>query len=59
MFWDERKGYLADACEVDEKDWSFRQNQVFATSLKYSVCDKNMSASILKKGEEKLLTPRG
>ncbi len=59
MFWDQNKGYLADSCEVNSKDWSFRPNQVFATSLKYSVCDKNMSESILKKVEEKLLTPRG
>lgn len=59
MFWDENKGYLADACEVDKKDWSFRPNQIFATSLKYSVCDKKMSESILKKVENKLLTPRG
>lgn len=59
MFWDEEKGYLADACEDDSKDWSFRPNQAFATALKYSVCDKEMSKSILKKVEEKLLTPRG
>lgn len=59
MFWSEEKGYLADACDQDEKDWSFRPNQVFATSLKYSVCDQDMSASILKLVEEKLLTPRG
>jgi predicted glycogen debranching enzyme len=59
MFWDESKGYLADACEVNKKDWSFRPNQVFATSLRYSVCDQNMSESILKQVKEKLLTPRG
>tara|TARA_B110000211_G_scaffold232096_1_gene295030 strand:+ start:795 stop:2741 length:1947 start_codon:yes stop_codon:yes gene_type:complete len=59
MFWDETKGYLADACEIDEKDWSFRPNQVFATSLRYSVCDQAMSESILKQVKEKLLTPRG
>jgi predicted glycogen debranching enzyme len=59
MFWSEEKGYLADACTDETKDWSFRPNQVFATSLKYSVCDKKMSQSILKKVKEKLLTPRG
>lgn len=59
MFWDDKRGYLADACEIDEKDWSFRPNQVFATSLKYTVCDDDMCASILKKVETKLLTPRG
>ena len=59
MFWNKEKGYLADACKDDSKDWSFRPNQVFATSLKYSVCDKEMSLSILKQVKEKLLTPRG
>lgn len=59
MFWDDKKGYLADSCEFYSKDWSFRPNQVFATSLKYAVCDKNMSESILSKVKEKLLTPRG
>lgn len=59
MFWNQDKGYLADACDKGIKDWSFRPNQVFATSLKYSVCDREMSGSILKKVEEKLLTPRG
>mgnify|MGYP006126874537 FL=1 len=59
MFWDGKRGYLADACEAGQKDWSFRPNQVFATSLKYSVCDKKMSESILKKVERKLLTSRG
>lgn len=59
MFWDNEKGYLADACKDDEKDWSFRPNQVFATSLKHSVCDQSMSISILNQVKEKLLTPRG
>ncbi len=59
MFWNQKKGYLADACEDDLKDWSFRPNQAFATALKYSVCDEEMSKSILKQVEEKLLTPRG
>lgn len=59
MFWDASKGYLADACEEEEKDWSFRPNQAFATSLKYSVCDAEMSKSILTQIEQKLLTPRG
>lgn len=59
MFWDDEKGYLADACEEDCKDWSFRPNQVFATSLKYAVCDDDMSKSILTMVKDKLLTPRG
>ena len=59
MFWDEKKGYLADTCEEKIKDWSFRPNQVFATALKYSVCDLEMSRSILKKVKDKLLTPKG
>lgn len=59
MFWSEEKGYLADFCEDDFKDWSFRPNQAFATALKFSICDKDMSRSILKQIKEKLLTPRG
>lgn len=59
MFWDDEKGYLADACEEGSKDWSFRPNQAFATSLKYAICDEEMSQSILSKIEEKLLTPKG
>ncbi len=59
MFWDENKGYLADSCDDKVKDWSFRPNQIFATALKYSVCDKEMSKSILEKVECNLLTPKG
>ncbi len=59
MFWDAQKGYLADACEEDSKDWSFRPNQAFATALKYSICDDEMRKSILEKVKEKLLTPKG
>lgn len=59
MFWDEKKGYLADACEDNEKDWSFRPNQAFATSLKYAVCDEEMSKSILNQVKGKLMTPKG
>ena len=59
MFWDEKKGYLADFCDDKSKDWSFRPNQIFATSLKYSVCDKEMSKSILENVKHKLLTNKG
>lgn len=59
LFWDEKKGYLADACEEGEKDWSFRPNQAFATSLKYPICDAEMSRSILEQIKERLLTPKG
>lgn len=59
MFWSDEKGYLADACEDDSKDWSFRPNQAFATALKYSICDEEMSSSILEQVKDKLLTPRG
>ena len=59
MFWDEKRGYLADVCEENSKDWSFRPNQTFATSLKYSICDEEMSKSILIKVKDKLLTPKG
>ena len=59
MFWDEKRGYLADVCEENSKDWSFRPNQTFATALKYSVCDEEMSKSVLINVKDKLLTSRG
>jgi predicted glycogen debranching enzyme len=59
MFWNEEKGYLADACDNKFKDWSFRPNQIFATALKYSMCDQKMSESILQKVKNKLLTIKG
>lgn len=59
LFWSPEKGYLADACDNEQKDWSFRPNQIFATALKYSMCTQKMSESILQKSKDKLLTTKG
>lgn len=59
-FWDSSKGYLADCCEYENKDWSMRPNQVFATSLPYCVIeDEEIKKSILDIAKKELLTPKG
>ncbi|MDR2040597.1 MAG: amylo-alpha-1,6-glucosidase [Bacteroidales bacterium] len=58
-FWDEEKGYLADVVNGDEKDWSVRPNQVFATSLPYSPVNDEIKKSILDEVKTQLVTPRG
>jgi predicted glycogen debranching enzyme len=59
IFLNKEKGYLYDCIKGDYKDASFRPNQIFAMSLPYSLLDRELSASILKMIEEKLLTPYG
>ncbi len=58
-FWDEKKGYLADVVDGDQKDWSVRPNQLLAASLPYSPLSESMMKAVLKTAEESLLTPRG
>jgi predicted glycogen debranching enzyme len=58
-FLNKERGYLYDCVKGDYKDASFRPNQIFAMSLPYSLLDRELSASILKMIEEKLLTPFG
>lgn len=59
-FWDSTKGYLADCVNENGKDWSMRPNQVFATSLPYSILeDDEIKKSILDKVKNELLTPKG
>lgn len=60
FFYDAQKGYLADVVTYEEKDWSVRPNQVFATSLPYSpIDDQNIKRSILEVVQRELLTPKG
>ena len=59
IFWDEEKGYLADVVRGDMKDWSIRPNQVFATSLPYSMINDDIKKSVLDVVKNKLVTPRG
>ncbi len=58
-FWDEEKGYLADVVDGDEKDWSIRPNQVFATSLPFSPINDEIKKSVLDVVNSQLITPRG
>ena len=59
-FWDETKGSLADCVDNEKKDWSMRPNQIFATSLPYSVIeDENIKKSILDIVKKELFTPKG
>ena len=37
MFWDSKKGYLADVADYKSTDWSIRPNQVIAVSMEYSM----------------------
>jgi predicted glycogen debranching enzyme len=59
LFWDPDKGYLADVVDGAKKDWSIRPNQVFATSLPYSMVDDEIKKSILDVINSQLVTPRG
>ncbi|MBS9522453.1 glycogen debranching enzyme family protein [Litoribacter alkaliphilus] len=58
-FWDDRKGYLADVVNGEEKDWSIRPNMIFATSLPFRALSDFQNDSILETARAKLLTTRG
>ena len=58
-FWDEDKGYLADVVNGNIKDWSIRPNQIFATSLPYSMISDEIKKSALDVVDSQLVTPRG
>ncbi|RZS94932.1 putative glycogen debranching enzyme [Cecembia calidifontis] len=59
VFWDEKRGYLADYVDGNYKDWSVRPNMIFATSLPYSPLEESQMDSILEIVKSKLLTKRG
>jgi predicted glycogen debranching enzyme len=58
-FWDEKKGYLADVVDGEEKDWSIRPNMVFSTSLPYSPLTDEQKGRVLEMVQSHLLTTRG
>ena len=58
-FWNEEKGYLADVIDGNKKDWAIRPNQVFATSLPYSMISDEIKKSVLDVVKNQLVTPRG
>ncbi len=59
LFWDAKKGYLADVVDDCAKDWSIRPNQVIAVALEYAMPDNEMKKGILTIIERDLLTSRG
>ena len=59
LFWDSKKGYLADVVDECGKDWSIRPNQVIAVALEYVMPDNEMKKAILTVIERDLLTSRG
>lgn len=59
IFWDEEKGYLADYCVGDYKDFSVRPSQIFAASLPFSVLEDSQKHAVLEVVRKELLTPRG
>ncbi len=58
-FWSEKQGYLADVVRGDDKDFSVRPNQVFATSLPYKPITDEICHRVLVIVEKELLTPKG
>ncbi|AKP50387.1 amylo-alpha-1,6-glucosidase [Cyclobacterium amurskyense] len=58
-FWSEKKGYLADVIDGEEKDWSIRPNMVFATSLPYSPLSDEHKDKVLEIVKTNLFTHRG
>lgn len=59
VFWDEKRGYLADYVNGTYKDWAIRPNMIFATSLPFSPLEEAQMDSILEIVKSKLLTSRG
>ncbi|OFY56836.1 MAG: amylo-alpha-1,6-glucosidase [Bacteroidetes bacterium RBG_13_46_8] len=59
LFWDSKKGYLADVVDECGKDWSIRPNQVIAVALEYAMPDNEMKKAVLTVIERDLLTSRG
>ncbi len=59
LFWDPKKGYLADVADIKSVDWSIRPNQVIAASLEYSMLNNDIKKMVLGVIERDLLTPRG
>ena len=59
LFWYDQGGYLYDVVKGEDKDSSFRPNQVFAVSLPFSLLNREHSIAMLTKVKERLVTPRG
>jgi predicted glycogen debranching enzyme len=58
-FWDDRKRYLADFVDGENKDWAVRPNQVIAASLPFTPLTPEMKKDVLEIVKRDLLTTRG
>jgi predicted glycogen debranching enzyme len=59
VFWNPEARCLYDCVSGDERDASFRPNQIFALSLPFPLLGGERADAVLRAVEEKLLTPRG
>lgn len=59
IFWDAKKGYLADVVDLKSTDWSVRPNQIIAVSMEYSMLTPEIKNAVINVVERDLLTPRG
>jgi len=60
LFWDQEHGYLADYVNDNEKrNMQVRPNMVIATSLPYTMLNKDQMKSLLDMANRFLVTPRG
>lgn len=58
-FWYNEGGYLYDFVDGDNRDTSFRPNQLYALSLPYKLLNTDQAKIIVDKVYEKLYTPFG
>jgi len=59
IFWNEKKGQLADFVDENGANWDIRPNMVFAVSEPYSPLKSYQKEYVLKKLIDDLLTPKG
>ncbi len=59
LFWSNEKEYLADYVDGESKDFSVRPNQIFATSLPYTMLNNDQMKGVLDVVRDELLTPKG
>jgi predicted glycogen debranching enzyme len=58
-FWSKEKRHLADLVDGDMKDFSVRANQIFATSLPFTMLGPEMMKDVVDIVHRELLTPKG
>jgi predicted glycogen debranching enzyme len=59
IFWNEKKGFLADYVMENVSNWAIRPNMIFALSETYSPLSDYQKEYVLKTVVDELLTPRG